>query len=157
MLSPWVYLPNLCRESSHQEQSARGISLVVSFAFHIRTSERMALHRLSNVDSTCELWENLVSSRLQSFPSECAMRIAFINVRLCRSHSPFCQEASGVIRRCLTPLSRKKFWIASETNWEPLSLRREYGKPSRPKIPSSTLTIVALVTVFMTTVSKYRE
>ena len=30
------------------------------------------------------------------------------------------------------------------TNWEPLSLRREYGKPSRPKIPSSTLTRAGL-------------
>jgi len=34
---------------------------------------------------------------------------------------------------------------------------RATGKPSRPKIPSSTLTIVALVTVFMITASTYRE
>ena len=34
---------------------------------------------------------------------------------------------------------------------------QKYGKLSRPKIPSSTLAIVALVTVFMITASIYRE
>jgi len=71
----------------------------------------------------------------------------------CRCESPH-QELSAlgvslvVIRPCATLFSYKIFWKTSENKLEALSLRREHGKPSRPKIPSSNLTTVALVTVY---------